>query len=281
LVADPLLPNLFLVGAAKCGTTSLHHYLGAHPEVEMTSVKEPQLFAGDEYRSQLASYASLFARSAPVRGESSAVYSQYPSWPGIPERISEHVPDARILYLVRDPIDRALAHYRQHVRDHKEGRTVGEAFAGFADPAHTYIAPSRYATQLDRYLARFDPDRVLVVDRDRLLADRDLTLGRIFAFLGVDPSFRSEAFEARLNTSRHLRRPTALGRALRRSGAMPLLRRAPLPGRLRERLRGGVSRPIEAAGLPGPLRDAIAESLAGEVERLRVHTGESFDGWDL
>ena len=247
----------------------------------MTSVKEPQLFAADAYPEGLARYASLFDRPAAVRGESSAVYSQFPSWPAIPERISERAPDARFVYVVRDPIERALAHYRQHVRDFKEGRGIAEALADLEEPNSTYVAPSRYATQLRRYLGLFDVDRILVVDQRALRDDRRQALERIFAFLDVDPSFDSAHFDARLNTADHLRRPTRVGAALRRAGVVQRARRLPVPDRVRGRLRAAVSRPIEAPEVPADLRARLAGALAEEVAWLGRFTGMRFDHWSL
>jgi Sulfotransferase family len=247
----------------------------------MTSVKEPQLFAGEGYPEALARYATLFDRPAAVRGESSAVYSQFPGWPGIPERISEQAADARFVYVVRDPIERAVAHYRQHVRDFKEGRGIAEALADLEEPNSTYVAPSRYATQLRRYLELFDADRILVVDQRGLLDDRRATLERIFAFLQVDPSFDSADFDARLNTADHLRRPTRVGAALRRAGVVQRASRLPVPGRVRRRLRAAVSRPIEAPDLPADLRARLADALGDEVGWLRRFTGMHFDHWSL
>jgi hypothetical protein len=279
--ARRVLPNLFVIGAPKAGTTSLHHYLSLHPEIAMSTVKEPQLFATG-YPDGLARYEGLFVDPvAPVRGESSAVYSQYPHWADIPERIAREVPEARFVYVVRDPVERALAHFRQHVRDSKEGRSPAAAFAGFREPDHTYLAPSRYATQLERYLRLFDRDRVRVVDHARLLGERAATLAELFAFVGVDPAFSSPEFEVELNTRAHLRRPTAAGRLLRRSGLVGLARRVPLGGRLRRTLRGAVSRPIEAPELPAELRAELERELAGEAARLREITGLELAGWSV
>lgn len=280
MAAPTELPNLFVIGAPKCGTTSLHRYLGLHPEIEMSRVKEPALFAAPDYPGSLERYRGMFEGEAPVRGESSAVYSQWPGWPDVPERIAAAVPEARFIYLVRDPIERALGHYRQHVADHKEGRDVGTALADPSRPDHTYLAPSRYATQLERYFECFGEAACLVLEQRALLEERGPTLARAFAFLEVDAAFTSPAFETRHNTRAELRRPTAVGRGLERTGLRGAARRA-LPGGLRASLRGVTSRRIPEPVLDEGTRAGLIEELRPEAERLRRLTGLRLEGWSV
>lgn len=276
-----MLPNLFVIGAPKCGTTSLHSYLDLHPQIAMTTEKEPQLFAGADFPQSLRSYAGLLDADARVRGESSVVYSQHPNWAGIAERIAERVPEARFIYLVRDPIERAVAHYRQHVRAGKESRTIEQALSDYERPDSAYLTPSRYATQLGRYLRHFDRSRFLVLDQAELASRREAALERTFRFLGVDPDFRSPDFAAELNTRQHLHRVTPLGAVLPAGSMARLARRARVPAGLRRRLGPAFSRPIKEPELPGPLRRRLAESLAAEVAWLREFTGARFEYWSV
>ena len=103
-----LLPNTFIIGAAKCGTTSLWLYLDAHPEIAFSANKEPAFFVRPHYRDELGLVRGLF-RPAPVRGEASTVYTTHPVNSGVPERIRSLVPDAKLIYMVRDPVDRRSA----------------------------------------------------------------------------------------------------------------------------------------------------------------------------
>jgi Sulfotransferase family len=279
---DPTLPSFFVIGAPKCGTTSLHHYLDQHPEVAMTTVKEPQLFAGPEYDpARLEEYAGLFRPGAAARGESSAVYSQFPRWPGVAKRIAEAVPGARFLYLVGDPIDRALAHYSQLVNDGKEARPIEDALADWRADDSLYLCPSRYATQLGQYLEHFDRDTILVVDQCDLLDRRPATLARVFEFLGVDPGYRSPRFTERLNARAVQRPETALGRRVRGTRAFGAVRRAPLPDPARRALRRLVSRPVARPTLEPEFRAELADSLGEEVAWLRSFAGQEFASWSL
>ena len=112
-VEAPLrLPTFLVIGAPKAGTTSLHDHLRGHPDVFMPTRKEPDFFFRDAaWREGIASYARLFRRAGSVTavGETSTSYSRYPHVPDVPERIALVVPDARLIYLVRHPVERMVS----------------------------------------------------------------------------------------------------------------------------------------------------------------------------
>jgi len=247
----------------------------------MSSFKEPFIFARDDWRSRLSEYAALLDSTAPVRGESSTVYSQFPHFGDVPARIEAVAPAASFLYLVRDPMDRALAQYRQLVADAKESRPPDEAFADYAEPGSVYLAASRYATQLRLYLDRFPRTRFLVLDQDELRERRAQALAKAFSFLGVAPCAGAVTDEASLNTHEDQRVETLVGRGLSSSRLLEVARRAPLPDRVRRRARRVVSRPVPSVTLNPSLRDEIAASLRDEVAWLREFTRQGFPGWSV
>lgn len=167
------LPTFFIIGAAKSGTTSLHRYLDQHPQIQMSLRKEPNFFSGADNGipytfgriGDLEEYEKLFDPSAAVRGESSPSYADYPRRQGVPERIKELVPEAKLIYLVRDPIERTVSHYHHRVANGGERRPLREALSDLSDPYSPCICPSRYASQLDLYLRYFSQDRILVIDQ--------------------------------------------------------------------------------------------------------------------
>ena len=104
------LPNLIVIGAQKCGTSSLELYLDLHPEIAMARPKQYELnfFSWEDvWRRGVGWYEQQF-RDAPVRGEKSNGYSAWPFWPFVPERMKDVIPDARLIYLLRDPIERLI-----------------------------------------------------------------------------------------------------------------------------------------------------------------------------
>src|SRR3954452_4665444 len=146
------LPNVFIIGAAKCGTTSLHHYLGQHPEISMSRAKEPSVFSQGRWVTKYESYDGLFDCDAPYRGDASTSYSRYPVEGDAAARIHAAVPDAKLIYLVRDPIERTVSDYVHHVAIGHEHRSLDEALKDFTDPENYYVTTSRYALQVERYL---------------------------------------------------------------------------------------------------------------------------------
>ena len=148
------LPNLIIVGGLKCGTTSIHHYLGLHPEIQMSKPKELNFFVEElNWDLGLDWYASRFDDRFKVRGESSPHYTNLPRFEGVAERIHEHCPDARLLYMVRDPIKRILSHW---VHATGAGYETREMVPTLSDPDTHYINRSKYWMQLQPYLELFD-----------------------------------------------------------------------------------------------------------------------------
>jgi Sulfotransferase domain len=277
------LPNLVVIGGLKCGTTSLHHYLNLHPEVAMSRPKELNFFVA-ELNWPLGTdwYASHFDPAAPVRGESSPHYTNRPRFNEVSDRISSTLGEPRLIYVVRDPVDRMLSHFLHNVGGGYERRTLADALA---DPASSYVARSRYFFQLEPYLATFGRERIEIVGREELKRDRTGTMQRVFRFLGVDPSFTSEQFEREweTGTAKGGGRFRIMDRAVRLPGLRALDRNFDrLPESLRwtvERLvhdpkAGEVPKPV----IPATLRNQLEELLRADVERLEEVAGRSF-GW--
>jgi hypothetical protein len=273
------LPNLFVIGAAKSGTTSLHAYLARHPQIHMSAVKEPRFFAAEPDQEiassgrvrHLADYEALFETDRPLRGESSPSYSMSPIYTGVPERIHARVPDARFVYLLRDPVERAIAHYAQSRAAGHDPRPAAVALAAPEEPRHVYVCASRYATQIEGFHRVFGPDRVLVVDQRRLLDDPDETLATVLGFLGADLVSLTASGRLLLNRTAAKREPTETYFRLRRR----------LPGRTAAVARRLLSRPAAPVVLPPPVRAALERHLRPEADRLRVLTGQAFAGWSV
>lgn len=280
------LPNLVVIGGLKCGTTSLHHYLNLHPEVAMSRPKELNFFVA-ELNWELGPdwYRSHFDPAAPVRGETSPHYTNLPRFQGVAERMRETLGDeARVVYVVRHPVERLLSHYLHNVGGGYERRELAEAVA---DPLCSYVQRGRYAMQLAPYLAAFGRERVLVVGREELAREREATMRRVYGFAGVEPGFTSPEFERQWETG-----------SGKGSGGFRLLDRAVrLPGlraldrnfdRLPERLRWMVERLVHDPGsgeAPKPelepdLREHLAALFADDVAELERICGRSF-GWRL
>ncbi len=291
------LPNLLVIGSAKSGTTSLHRYLDCHPEISMAAprgsgrlhdndaeAKEMRFFWREDWRERLDWYSAHFsAMSTPVRGEVTPAYSAHPFHPGVPERIHSVLPRARLLYIVRDPIDRIVSHYVQERAD-GDRRTFEQRMAECDVPENSIVCPSRYATQLERYLALFADEQIMVIDQNELRHERRATLRRIFEFVGVSADFWSPEFERERNVGEDKYALTRSGRVLFERLLDPAARRlAPRAWTdLRPRVRRALSEPLtERPIVSSELRERLSQQLGPEVERLRALTGESFAAWSL
>ena len=277
------VPNVIIIGAAKAGTTSLHTYLDIHPEVSMSDPKELMFFERDRDPAALGRYLEHFDPAAAVRGESSPSYAQYPRLEGVPERIHRLNPAVRLIYLVRDPIPRAVAHWAQMVAHADERRTLSEAFAELEPRKNLYVCASTYATQLSYYRRWFDDEQIMVIDQNRLRHRRRDVLRDVFGFLGVDPGFWSPEFELEFNPQAEQRRPTAMWRSLRSSPLGTAFRRLP-PGiraRLRRPANRAMSRGVGRPELSPETRSRLERALAPEAARLRELTGQRFETWSL
>jgi len=281
-----MLPNLIIIGASKCGTTSLHAYLDQHPEIAMARPndrygrKEMRYFWRPDWRERRAWYEAHFDAASPIRGEATPAYTHHPHVRDVPARINELVPGAKLIYLVRDPIERLLAHWVQKRAD-GDARSLEEWLGSGDLRRNALVCPSLYASQLDQYLELFSGSQILTLDQQALRMDRRATLRRVFDFLEVDESFSAPAFKLELNTRSDKQALTDRGRVLWHGALVPLGRRLPLSVRraVRTPTRRLLSRQVATPSLSAELRDRLRRLLRPEAERLRALTGLELDSW--
>ncbi len=278
------MPNLIIVGGLKCGTTSIHHYLGLHPEIQMSKPKELNFFVEEmNWDLGLDWYASRFDDRAPVRGESSPHYTNLPRFEGVPERIKEHCPDARLLYMVRDPIKRILSHW---VHATGAGYETREMVPTLERPDTQYVNRSKYWMQLQPYLELFDRSQIEVISQEELHTDRDGTMRRAFAFAGVDPDFTSEHFdrEWEKSSAKHDDKYQLMEKLVKLPGFRSFDRNF---DRLPESMRWIVERVVHDPEKPPAekpqLSEELFETLRGrfgeDVTGLQQYVGHEFAGW--
>lgn len=181
------LPHFLIIGAAKSGTTTLATYLRKHPECFIPEEKEPNFFGIDEkYEQGLGYYASLFepATESQVCGEASTDYAKWPRYPHAAERIAKHLPDVKLIYIMRRPVDRAYSYY---VHRHRAG--VNETFEEYIARTNEAIDGSEYMMQIERYLNFFPKDKFLFLLSDDLKEAPYEVLKEICQFIGIGDSF--------------------------------------------------------------------------------------------
>lgn len=277
------LPNVVVIGAAKCGTTSMHEYLDSHPDIFMARIKELRFFADPDHREWLGHYMAQFESSALVVGESSPVYSRAPAVPGAAERMAKLIPDARLIFMVRDPVDRALASYQEERFQGLDTRPFEEAFGDLDDPYNAFLSASRYAEQLEPYLEHFSRDQILVLSFSDLGPNLQSTMRRVFEFLGLDPSHRFDT-AVKYNSGGDRFEYGRIGRRLRNSRAAFALRKMSPTGPSRLILGPGkrlFSKPLPRLTLDEESRQRLVDALAPDAKRFRDLTGLPFTDWSL
>lgn len=180
-------PNLFIIGAMKSGTTSLHEYLDSHPQISMSQIKEPGFFVneltlgmGEDW------YMSLFDRGIRYQyiGESSTHYTKLPVYTGVPERLFRFNSDVRLIYIMRNPFERTVSHYWHAVRDLYHGGERRSPFKAVTEKPE-YLAFSDYAMQLEPYIRTFGRDSLYVLTFEALVQNPQSEVDRIYEWLGL------------------------------------------------------------------------------------------------
>jgi hypothetical protein len=278
-----MLPTFLVIGAMKAGTTSLYEYLRSHPQVFMSETKELKFFLDSEHEGNwelgLDWYEQQFAAAgrAHAVGEASVGYSMYPVATGVPHRIADVLPEVKLLYLVRHPIERMRSQYLMRVWNGRERMPIEEALLS----RPFYVELSRYAMQVDQFLEYFPVDRMLVLRSEDLKKDRVGTMRRVFDFLDVHPDDAVVTDIGEFNAGERLRRHTTLGRGLRRFPGYSTMA-AVMPRPVRRAKQGLMTRRVKAdLEISDRTRLALEDQLRDDIPRLRAYLGEDFDGWGI
>jgi hypothetical protein len=268
------LPNFLCVGVSKAGTTTLYDILRQHPEIFLSPTKEIKFFNIERnYRQGPEWYARFFEghRGEPVVGEMTPGYIAHPEAAG---RIRACLgPEVRILISLRNPVDRAISHYLQNVRNGHEDLTFEAAIE--AEPERVragetaarrfgYLARGHYAEQVARYLETFgrDPVKVILFE-EAIRRDRAAAVADILDFLGVRPV----ALDTDVHSNPERRAKTGW-RGLVRGFLAPKRRIPP-------ELAGITSADFGAAFR----RSILDRHFAEEIETLERMLGRGLDPW--
>ena len=220
-------PNLFIVGQPKCGTTALHQFLGQHPEIYMSSIKEPHFFCSDfhlesdrfygkqkfyDFRNE-AAFLQLFskAKNVKIAGESSTnyLYSQVAA-----EKIYNFNPDSKIIIVLREPakfLYSLHSHYVKFTEENEsdflralalesERKQEKSLSPRVTSPSYLYYSQRiQYFQQVKRYFDRFSSEQIKVVVFEEFKAENDRVFSEILDFLEVDPTFTPEYAAVNVN----------------------------------------------------------------------------------
>lgn len=179
------LPEFIIIGASKSGTTTLWQYLRRHPDVYLAEPKEPEFFSKDDrFALGLDSYKALFAPALEGQrcGEASTTYTRWPHFADVPARMAEVVPDAKLIYIMRHPVDRTYSNYRHRMRLDVPRWSFEEALD--ADPM--FVDTSMYMLQIQKYLEYFPRESLLCLLLEDLVREPNTVLAQVQHHIGVE-----------------------------------------------------------------------------------------------
>ncbi|MGE0181552.1 MAG: sulfotransferase [Parvularculaceae bacterium] len=258
------LPDFVIIGAMKCGTSTLHAQLSRQPQFFMSEPKEPNFFSDDAvYAKGEAWYRGLFANApqGAIKGESSTHYTKLPTYPHTVERLAALIPDANFIYVMRDPVDRLISHYIHEWTQGVITCPIDEAIEKHPE----LVDYSRYAYQLEPWVRRFGETRILPVVFEKMTKEPDAELKRVAAFLGAEGDVAwKDDLEAQNVSAERIRKFPGYSLIVDNPVAT-FLRRTLVPQRLRDRVKSNLQmreRPTLSEGRHAALNEIFERDLA-------------------
>lgn len=279
------VPDIFVIGAMRAGTTNFCADLATHPHVVVPHLKEPWVLVRSLGRVNVAQsmYQDLYGganASHQLLVDGSTSNSMLPQHPSVAGLASKLAPRARILYLVRDPVQRAISQFRHQLA---WGVATHDEFAASIRYDSTFIDYGRYWWQLQPWLAAFGRDAIRVILFEEYTADRRRVVSDVAVSLGLDPSLVTIDEEAILNQSSDARMVSALWRSVLLSDAYQTRIRHKIPQRWRDEVSSRVL-PRAGGGVARPSRDEVERIIQGtrqDAEALASFLGRTEPLWDL
>lgn len=259
------LPDFLIIGAMKSGTTTLHAQLAAQPGLFMSTPKEPNFFSDDPiYAQGLDWYKSLFsaAPAGSLKGEASTHYTKLPTYPETVARLAAVLKTPRLVYVIRNPVERALSHYLHAWSEGEVDRDVARAFQEIPE----FQAYSRYPMQLAPYLERFGREAVLLTSLEALKTNPQGEFVRIGAHIGAGDLVWDDGLEAQ-NVSSNRIRQLPLHGLLVDNPVAETLRRALIPQSLRDWVKSKRTR-SDRPYLPDAVRTELEQTFAPDQAEL-------------
>ncbi len=195
-----MLPNFIVIGSAKAGTTSLYEYLGQHPDVFMSAIKETNYFAVDDELIKkerptfpfpvktVEEYEALFATvtTETAIGEASPIYFESPI---AAQSIYSKIPEAKLILSLRNPVQRAFSGYLMHIR---YGKNVGPVSVESFGAEQRYVQAGLYSDRVEQYLKQFGQSQLKILMFEDLVKSTSSVLKDVFQFLEVSDDFEAE-----------------------------------------------------------------------------------------
>lgn len=275
----PHSPTFIVIGAMKAGTSSFHYYLSKHPDIFVPEKKELNYFINYNIQNKgIEWYKSNFVTGKKVIGEVSPNYSK---WPESAEMIYNEIPDAKIIYLLRDPIMRAYSQLNMHKIDINEFIRKKH----FTRLEQEIINNSRYNVHLKRYLNYFPKEKILIIQSEKLSSEFTNTMKQVFDFLGVSTEKYnySKIKNIRLNTAAKSETPkqsiVELNKNKLYTGLKKIIKSTPFYKPLINLHHKVFYNKNKKQPLNNDFIKFMKTKLSDDIKELRQLTGIEFIGW--
>ncbi len=276
------LPDFLIIGAMKAGTTSLHSYLGKHPEIHTSELKEINFFSSEEnYNKGIHWYKKHFITKKKIKGESSQSYSRAHMTKNVPDKIHETIPNVKLIYILRDPVERIISHYYETV---SQDTYILKNFVSsiIKNPNNKWVKTSSYFWQLEKYLPYFKREQFLFITSEELKKSKLETLNKVFSFLDVEEINDEIIFDFEKNTRSEKKIYLPIIKKISKSKLSKLipisLKRKIKFSRLAQKFG---RKKINKISFSEEDKSKLRDILAPDVERLKKFTGNNFSEWSF
>jgi hypothetical protein len=275
-------PDFIIIGAMRAGTTTLSDRLARHPDIGMSRLKETDFFIEEKNFSRGYDwYRSLFPSGKRILGEASPNYSKGDVFKGVPARIRAARSDVKLIYIVRDPVDRFWSHYAHSCLVHG-GLSAPTDVLAEEEGAHI-LASSLYFRQFSAFVDVFPAEQLKIVDFTDLIDATEETVTDICFFLGVEPA-QISSFPEKINSSEQLATTPAWALRLSQHAALTGLRSAS-PAWTRSVFKRVLSVVSGAHRRTPPIdaeaRERVRAAVADDANRFRGLVGREFASWSV
>lgn len=272
------LPNLLIIGAMKSGTSSLHDYLALHPDIFMSTPKEIHFFTNEFYDpNKLDEYKNHFITNKKIAGTTPQNYTKCHNhhFKSVPERIKKHIPDVKMIYIVRDPIKR----YTSHIFESSFTRPPVRNLT-WEQKSSNFIKTGMYYMQIQAFLNHFKKEQIHILSLEDLQENKLVELNKIFRFLEVDEMNDVSIFDFITNDVESKEYPYIIKtNFFFRLGNKISTKLTKIVGdKIRDKY---FSHLMKKRPLPKEEEVKIKAIIKDDVEKFRAFTEKSFSNWNI
>ncbi len=265
--------NFIIIGAQKCGTTSLAELLSSHPAISFSKIKEPAFFNKRDWKEHLKEYHTLYENlDSKCAGEASTMYSFYPEFLECAKNIHAYNPEMKLIYLIKDPIKRIESHFAHRKVRGRENQNIEDAV--IKNP--NYINTSKYYEQISRYREFFPDSQIKIILFENLIEHFQSEMKAICNFLEISSAvFNSKNELPNKNKSVGALYLTDKGRRIMNSSLVQIL-----PYRIKKRIKTMYSSSIESKDLlPINIKAKVQSELLSDIEKMEEYIGKDLSAW--